>query len=136
MRFRFRRRSGGRIIFLERGHSGRPTRTGTAYGSAVAFEAAGVIGKIAAHFSGMFRTTKRVGLVEGIVEIRVYLLKVENTLEDWPVVMMGQTQRSCHRGPFAAPSDAAAWRGNGRPASGRAAGPFLRLRVLDRRRAR
>jgi hypothetical protein len=48
----------------------------------------------------MFRTTKRVGLIEGIVEVWVYLLKVENTLEDWP-------ERARRRTKWVRPKEAA-----------------------------
>jgi 8-oxo-dGTP pyrophosphatase MutT (NUDIX family) len=49
-----------------------------------AYEEAGVIGEIAAYSSGMFRTMKRDGLGDGIVEVWVFLLKVAEILEDWP----------------------------------------------------
>jgi len=49
-----------------------------------AFEEAGVLGEISPNSSGMYRANKRVGLVEGIVEVWVYLLKVEQVLDDWP----------------------------------------------------
>jgi ADP-ribose pyrophosphatase YjhB (NUDIX family) len=49
-----------------------------------AFEEAGVIGEIAAQSSGMFRANKREGIIEGVIEVWIYLLRVEKALEDWP----------------------------------------------------
>ena len=65
-----------------------------------AFEEAGVIGAVASCSSGMFRTTKRDGLVERIIEVWVYLLEVERTAEDWP-------EKSRRRTKWVRPKEAA-----------------------------
>ena len=49
-----------------------------------AFEEAGALGKIASLACGKFRTTKRRGDVERILEVWVYLLEVERIADEWP----------------------------------------------------
>jgi 8-oxo-dGTP pyrophosphatase MutT (NUDIX family) len=49
-----------------------------------ALEEAGIVGAVAARSSGMFRATKRVADGVVTIEVRVYLMRVTGTLEDWP----------------------------------------------------
>lgn len=49
-----------------------------------ALEEAGVVGRIAMRASGKFRTTKRRGEVERLLEVWVYMLKVEGVADIWP----------------------------------------------------
>jgi 8-oxo-dGTP pyrophosphatase MutT (NUDIX family) len=49
-----------------------------------AFEEAGVIGKVSRNSSGKFRTSKRRGDTERVLEVWVYLLAVERIADDWP----------------------------------------------------
>ena len=49
-----------------------------------ALEEAGIVGAVAPRSSGAFRTTKRVGQDEIVIEVWVYLLKVTGALDDWP----------------------------------------------------
>jgi 8-oxo-dGTP pyrophosphatase MutT (NUDIX family) len=82
-----------RVLLVTTGQRGRwsiPKGTAEPYltlgenAAKEAFEEAGVIGEIAAQSSGMFRANKRKGFIEGVIEVWVYLLKVEKALEDWP----------------------------------------------------
>jgi len=49
-----------------------------------AFEEAGIRGEVAANSAGMYRTTKRLPGTETVIEVWVYLLKVTQTLDDFP----------------------------------------------------
>src|SRR5438132_14328494 len=49
-----------------------------------ALEEAGIVGVVAPRSSGMFRATKRVADGVVTIEVRVYLMRVTGTLEDWP----------------------------------------------------
>jgi len=49
-----------------------------------AYEEAGVRGEVAAISAGMYRTTKRLHTCEAVMEVWVYLLKVTETLDDFP----------------------------------------------------
>ena len=49
-----------------------------------ALEEAGIVGAVASRSSGMFRATKRVADGVVAIEVKVYLMKVTGTLEDWP----------------------------------------------------
>lgn len=57
-----------------------------------AFEEAGVIGETLPNSLGMFRSTKRMRYGDGIVEVWVYLLKVEEIAKDWPERKLRQTK--------------------------------------------
>lgn len=49
-----------------------------------AFEEAGILGEVAANSAGMYRATKRLTAGETVIEVWVYLLKVTDTLRDFP----------------------------------------------------
>ncbi len=49
-----------------------------------ALEEAGIVGAVALRCSGTFRTTKRVGRDDVVIEVWVYLLRVTGALDDWP----------------------------------------------------
>jgi 8-oxo-dGTP pyrophosphatase MutT (NUDIX family) len=91
--FRIDAKGGIRVLLVTTGPRGRwgipkgeaePELTLGENAAKEAFEEAGAVGEIAACSSGMFRAMKRNGLGEAVVEVWVYLLKVEDMLEDWP----------------------------------------------------
>ena len=49
-----------------------------------ALEEAGIVGAVASRSSGMYRAAKRVAGGVVTIEVRVYLMRVTGTLEDWP----------------------------------------------------
>ncbi|HWK44936.1 MAG TPA: NUDIX hydrolase [Stellaceae bacterium] len=66
-----------------------------------AFEEAGVTGEISPHSAGMYRANKRNGVIDGFVEVWVYLLKVDKVLDDWP-------EKARRRTKWVGPKEAAA----------------------------
>ena len=57
-----------------------------------ALEEAGIVGAVALRCSGTFRTTKRVGRDDVVIEVWVYLLRVTSALDDWPEKGQRQTK--------------------------------------------
>lgn len=60
-----------------------------------AFEEAGVVGDVARNSSGRFRTRKRRGDAERVLEVWVYLLAVERVTDDWPEKARRHTKWVC-----------------------------------------
>src|SRR5258706_5039545 len=57
-----------------------------------ALEEAGIVGAVASRSSGMYRAAKRVAGGVVTIEVRVYLMRVTGTLEDWPERRHRRTQ--------------------------------------------